>query len=151
MLNETIEAIETGSITRDARRARDGTAGLLRTCALVITIGTSLSPLAHAQNAGASRDARPTPSRSRTMTVTNTVHDEARAGFSESELVALTMVIIAINGWTRLAVSFRTVPGSYQPRGAADHGSIPTYNGIAASRSPISGSTRPEPLTSEGR
>ena len=44
-------------------------------------------------------------------------YEEARAEFSEFELVALTMVIIAINGWTRLAVSFRTEPGSYQPRG----------------------------------
>lgn len=43
-------------------------------------------------------------------------YEEARAEFSELELVALTMVIIAINGWTRLAVSFRTEPGSYQPR-----------------------------------
>src|ERR671913_1708371 len=83
--------------------------------------------------------------------VPDDVYERARAEFSESELVALTMVIIAINGWTRLAVSFRTVPGTYQLRGAADHGSIPTYNGIAASPSPISGSTRPEPLTSEGR
>ena len=34
--------------------------------------------------------------------------------FSETERVALTMAIIAINGWNRLAISFRTVPGSYQ-------------------------------------
>jgi AhpD family alkylhydroperoxidase len=42
--------------------------------------------------------------------------EEARAEFSEAELVALTMAIVAINGWNRLAVSFRTEPGSYQPR-----------------------------------
>ena len=35
--------------------------------------------------------------------------------FSEKERVALTMAIIAINGWNRLAISFRTVPGSYEP------------------------------------
>lgn len=29
------------------------------------------------------------------------------------ELVDLTLAIIAINGWNRLALSFRTVPGSY--------------------------------------
>ncbi|MBK7653400.1 MAG: carboxymuconolactone decarboxylase family protein [Flammeovirgaceae bacterium] len=34
--------------------------------------------------------------------------------FDEKEMVALTMAIIAINGWNRLAISFRTVPGSYQ-------------------------------------
>lgn len=33
--------------------------------------------------------------------------------FSEKELVDLTLAIIANNGWNRLAVSFRTVPGSY--------------------------------------
>jgi AhpD family alkylhydroperoxidase len=45
------------------------------------------------------------------------VYEHARAEFSESELLSLTMAVIAINGWTRLAVSFRTEPGTYQPRG----------------------------------
>jgi len=39
----------------------------------------------------------------------------ARREFAEKELVDLTMAIVAINGWNRLNVSFRTVPGSYQP------------------------------------
>lgn len=39
----------------------------------------------------------------------------ARAQFSEEELVKLTMAIIAINGWNRLAISFRATPGTYQP------------------------------------
>ena len=34
--------------------------------------------------------------------------------FRETELVNLTMAVVAINGWNRLAVSFRLVPGSYQ-------------------------------------
>ncbi len=34
--------------------------------------------------------------------------------FSEEEIVALSMAIIAINGWNRLAISFRTPPGSYE-------------------------------------
>ena len=46
--------------------------------------------------------------------VPDDVYERTRAEFAESELVALTMAIIAINGWTRLAVSFRTVPGTYQ-------------------------------------
>jgi AhpD family alkylhydroperoxidase len=49
--------------------------------------------------------------------VPDTVYEQAREEFSDSELVALTMVVIAINGWTRLAVSFRTEPGTHQPRG----------------------------------
>ena len=43
---------------------------------------------------------------------------EAREHFSELELVNLTMAVIAINAWNRLAVSFRTEVGSYQPSGA---------------------------------
>lgn len=35
--------------------------------------------------------------------------------FSEKELVDLTLAVIAINSWNRLAISFRTPPGSYQP------------------------------------
>ena len=35
--------------------------------------------------------------------------------FDEEEIVTLTMAIIAINGWNRLAISFRTLPGSYKP------------------------------------
>ncbi len=35
--------------------------------------------------------------------------------FSEKEHLALTMAIIAINGWNRLAIGFRKEPGSYNP------------------------------------
>ena len=43
------------------------------------------------------------------------VYQQARGSFNETELVNLTLAIIAINGWNRLAISFRTVPGTYQP------------------------------------
>lgn len=39
------------------------------------------------------------------------------ASFSPEEVVSLTLAIVAINGWNRLAVGFRTPVGSYQPRG----------------------------------
>jgi AhpD family alkylhydroperoxidase len=39
----------------------------------------------------------------------------ARTEFSEEELVKLTMAIITINGWNRLAIAFRETPGNYQP------------------------------------
>ncbi len=39
-----------------------------------------------------------------------------REQFSEREIVDLTLAIVAINGWNRLAISMRTVPGSYQVR-----------------------------------
>jgi AhpD family alkylhydroperoxidase len=47
--------------------------------------------------------------------VPDDVFEEARRHFTEAELVNLTMAVIAINGWNRLAVSFRTEPGSYDP------------------------------------
>jgi AhpD family alkylhydroperoxidase len=47
--------------------------------------------------------------------VPDDVYQQARGSFSETELVNLTMAIIVINGWNRLAISFRTVPGTYQP------------------------------------
>ncbi|MGI8508858.1 MAG: carboxymuconolactone decarboxylase family protein [Gemmatimonadaceae bacterium] len=50
------------------------------------------------------------------------VYEEARTQFSEVDLVNLTMAIIAINGWNRLAVSFRSEAGSYQPPVKATHG-----------------------------
>jgi AhpD family alkylhydroperoxidase len=40
----------------------------------------------------------------------------ARAEFSEEELVKLTMAIITINGWNRLAIAFRATVGDYQPQ-----------------------------------
>jgi alkylhydroperoxidase family enzyme len=38
-----------------------------------------------------------------------------RQRFTEEELVNLTLAIVAINGWNRLAISFRAVPSAYQP------------------------------------
>ena len=42
--------------------------------------------------------------------VPDDVYAEARAHFTETELVDLTWAIITINGWNRLAVAFRAVP-----------------------------------------
>ncbi len=47
--------------------------------------------------------------------VPDEVYAQARAQFSEAELASLTLAVVAINGWNRLAISFRTVPGTYQP------------------------------------
>ena len=42
-------------------------------------------------------------------------YQELRSHFGEKEIVDLTLAIIAINGWNRLAIPFRTPAGSYQP------------------------------------
>jgi AhpD family alkylhydroperoxidase len=44
------------------------------------------------------------------------VYEQARQHFSEEEVVNLTMAIVAINGWNRLSIGFRAVPGRYEPR-----------------------------------
>lgn len=44
--------------------------------------------------------------------VEDDVYQEVRAQFSEEELADLTLLVVGINGWNRLNVAFRTVPGS---------------------------------------
>ncbi|HYZ84888.1 MAG TPA: carboxymuconolactone decarboxylase family protein, partial [Bryobacteraceae bacterium] len=45
----------------------------------------------------------------------DSVYEHVRQHFTEPELVNLTLAIVAINGWNRLAIGFRAVPGTYQP------------------------------------
>lgn len=47
--------------------------------------------------------------------VPDSLYDEVRKHFDEKEMVALSIAIVAINGWNRLSIGFRTVPGSYKP------------------------------------
>jgi AhpD family alkylhydroperoxidase len=46
--------------------------------------------------------------------VPDEVYEEVRKHFTDTELVNLTLAIVAINGWNRLNVAFRTVPGTYR-------------------------------------
>ncbi len=41
-------------------------------------------------------------------------YEEVRRHFTDQELVNLTLAIITINGWNRLAIAFGTVAGTYQ-------------------------------------
>ena len=47
--------------------------------------------------------------------VSDALYDEARAHFTDKELVDLTVAVIAINAWNRLAVTFRPAVGNYEP------------------------------------
>jgi AhpD family alkylhydroperoxidase len=47
--------------------------------------------------------------------VPDSVYEQARAHFSEEELVNLTLAVTTINAWNRISISFRTVPGAYRP------------------------------------
>ncbi len=49
--------------------------------------------------------------------VPDELYEQVRQHFREEELVPLTLAVVAINGWNRLAISFRTEPGTYQPAG----------------------------------
>lgn len=50
--------------------------------------------------------------------VPDEVYEEARRHYSEKELVDLNMAVVAINAWNRVAISFRAVPGTYEPQQA---------------------------------
>ena len=45
--------------------------------------------------------------------VPDDVYERVREQFSEDEIVHLSLAIVAINGWNRLNVAARTVPGTY--------------------------------------
>lgn len=47
--------------------------------------------------------------------VSDELYAETRKHFSEKELVDLNWAVVAINGWNRVAITFRAVPGTYQP------------------------------------
>ena len=46
------------------------------------------------------------------------VYERVREQFSEEDFVGLTFAVVVINAWNRIALPFRTVPGTYQPRAA---------------------------------
>ena len=48
--------------------------------------------------------------------VPDDVYETARSHFTEEELVRLTVAVIAINGWNRPSVAFRSEVGGYPPR-----------------------------------
>lgn len=45
--------------------------------------------------------------------VPDEVYQRVREQFSEDELAHLSLAVVAINGWNRLNIAARTVPGSY--------------------------------------
>jgi alkylhydroperoxidase family enzyme len=45
--------------------------------------------------------------------VTDELYAEVRQHFDEKALVDLTLAIVAINGWNRLAIPFRSQAGTY--------------------------------------
>ncbi len=52
--------------------------------------------------------------------VPDAVFEEVRKHFSDEEIANLTLAVNQINAWNRIAISFRVVPGSYQPQKHAE-------------------------------
>ena len=46
--------------------------------------------------------------------VPDELYDQTRREFSEQELADLTLAVVTINAWNRIAISFRQEPGTYQ-------------------------------------
>ena len=46
------------------------------------------------------------------------VYNAVRQRFTDEEIVNLTMAVVTSNGWNRISIAFRTVPGTYQPNAA---------------------------------
>ena len=63
--------------------------------------------------------------------VPDAVYEGARQHFDEKELADLTWAAVAINGWNRLSISFRAVPGTYKPQ---QRGNLETQLTAAAGR-----------------
>src|SRR5262249_24374910 len=72
--------------------------------------------------------------------VTDEVYERVREQFSEDELVHLSLAIVAINGWNRLNVAARTVPGDYVA------GSLAALHAASRSRSSPNAVRRSPPL-----
>lgn len=60
--------------------------------------------------------------------VPDEVYGRVREQFSEDELAHLSLAIVAINGWNRLNIAARTIPGDYVP------GSLATSLAASGSR-----------------
>jgi AhpD family alkylhydroperoxidase len=52
--------------------------------------------------------------------VPDSLYEETRRHFTSREITDLTWAIVAINGWNRIAISFRSVPGEYEPPAAKE-------------------------------
>jgi AhpD family alkylhydroperoxidase len=63
------------------------------------------------------------------------VYGRTSRHFNETELASLTVAVVAINGWNRVAIAFRAVPGTYRVIGEA------TAAGGVVSRSGEHGNT----------
>ena len=53
--------------------------------------------------------------------VPDDIYELAKQSFSDEELVNLTLAVVTINGWNRLAISFQSVPGGLSASDAMNY------------------------------
>ncbi|HZO71575.1 MAG TPA: carboxymuconolactone decarboxylase family protein [Ktedonobacteraceae bacterium] len=53
--------------------------------------------------------------------VSDELYERVKPHFTDEELVNLSLAIVTINGWNRLAISSRSEVGSYQPKQTITH------------------------------
>jgi AhpD family alkylhydroperoxidase len=51
-----------------------------------------------------------------TSSVSDEIYDEVSRYFTPDEIANLLMAIVTINSWNRIAITTRTVPGTYEPQ-----------------------------------
>jgi AhpD family alkylhydroperoxidase len=57
--------------------------------------------------------------------VSDEIYDEVSRYFTPEAIENLLIAIIQINGWNRIAITIRAVPGSYQPQPLKDRKTVP--------------------------
>lgn len=57
--------------------------------------------------------------------VSDALYEEVSQYFSPEQIANLMMAVVTINGWNRIAITARTVPGTYQP-------SVPQHSELLA-------------------
>ncbi|NJR55987.1 MAG: carboxymuconolactone decarboxylase family protein [Acaryochloris sp. CRU_2_0] len=55
-----------------------------------------------------------------THPVSDEIYDEVSRYFTPDEIANLLMAIVTINGWNRIAITTRMIPGSYEPQPLRD-------------------------------
>jgi AhpD family alkylhydroperoxidase len=51
-----------------------------------------------------------------THSVSDEIYDEVSQYFTDDKIANLLMAIVTINGWNRIAIATRMVPGTYEPQ-----------------------------------
>lgn len=60
-----------------------------------------------------------------TNPVSDEIYDEVSRYFTPDEIANLLMALVTINGWNRIAITTRMVPGTYEPQGLQDRKAAP--------------------------